>query len=57
MSRYLIVICAACVMVVLVGCEKSKLQRDMMGDSTWETSSGIEDIDVAEEAPKADDEW
>ena len=57
MSRYLIVICAACAMVVSVGCEKSKLQRDMLEDSTWETSSGIEDIDVAEEPARADDEW
>lgn len=54
MSRYLIVICAA---VAVLGCENSKLQREMMGDSTWETSSGIEDIEVKERPPKTNDEW
>ena len=57
MSRYLIVLCAAFVVTGLLGCENSKLQRDMMGDSTWETSAGDEDIHVAEPPPEADDKW
>lgn len=57
MSRYGILTCAICLAVAIVGCEKSKLQREMMGDSTWETSSGIEDVEVREQPPKTDDEW
>jgi len=57
MSRYLIVPCAALLMMALIGCEHSKLQRDMMGDSTWETSAGYEDIEVNEPNAQPDDEW
>ena len=57
MSRYLVVLIAAFVIASVIGCENSKLQREMMGDSTWETSSGAEDITVKEQKPKPDDEW
>jgi hypothetical protein len=57
MSRYLIILCAASVMASVVGCENSKLQREMMGDSTWETSAGYEDIEVKERKPEPDDAW
>jgi hypothetical protein len=57
MSRYWIVLCAAFVVAGVIGCEKSKLQRDVMGDSTWESSAGAEDISVNEQKPETDDEW
>ena len=57
MSRYLIILCAGFAVASVIGCEQSKLQREMMGDSTWETSAGYEDIVVKESKPKADDEW
>ena len=57
MSRYWIVLCAAFLITGVIGCEKSKLQEDMMGDSTWESSAGDEDITVKERKPKTDDKW
>lgn len=57
MSRQSIIICAAFLIAGVVGCEHSKLQREMLEDSTWETSSGYEDITVKEQKPKSDDEW
>ena len=57
MSRYLIILCAALVVSSVLGCERSKLQREMMGDSTWETSAGYEDITVKEAPPSTDDDW
>jgi hypothetical protein len=57
MSRYLIVLSAAFVAASVLGCENSKLQREMMGDSTWETSAGYEDVTVKEQKPQSDDEW
>jgi hypothetical protein len=57
MSRYLIVLCAGFAVASVIGCEQSRLQREMMGDSTWETSAGYEDIEVKESKPKTDDEW
>lgn len=57
MSRYLIIMSAAFVVACVVGCEHSKLQREMMEDSAWETSAGYEDITVKERKPKPDDKW
>jgi len=57
MSRYLIILCAAFAIASIVGCENSKLQREMMGDSTWETSAGYEDVEVKERKHEPDDEW
>lgn len=57
MIRYLFVLSAAFAFASVIGCEKSKLQKDMMGDSTWETSSGLEDVEVGEQPPRTDDEW
>jgi len=51
MSRYMILSSAALLIASAMGCEQSKLQREMMGDSTWETSAGEEDWNVAEEKP------
>jgi len=48
MSRYLTVLFAALVIAGAIGCNKSKLHEDMMGDSTWETSAGEE---------KRNDKW
>jgi hypothetical protein len=52
MSRYLTVVLVAFVVVAVFGCEKSKLQEDMMGDSTWETSAGAESWEAADEPPE-----
>jgi hypothetical protein len=57
MSRYLIILCAAFAVASVIGCENSKLQRDMMGDSTWETSAGYEDIEVKERKHEPDEKW
>ena len=57
MSRDWMVLSAACLVTAIIGCENSKLQREMLGDSTWETSSGYEDIHVYEKKSKTDEEW
>ena len=57
MIRFLIVLSAAVLLTGVIGCERSKLQRDMLEDSTWETSSGLEDVEVKESQPQTDDEW
>ena len=57
MSRELTVLSAALLVTAVVGCENSKLQREMMGDSTWETSAGYEDISVNEKNNQPDEEW
>lgn len=57
MIRYLIVLSAAFLLVCVIGCERSKLQRDMLEDSTWETSSGLEDVEINETPPQTDDDW
>ena len=57
MSRYLIVLSTVVLMVGILGCERSKLQREMMGDSTWETSAGYEDVVVRERKHVPDDAW
>jgi len=57
MSRYLTMLCAALLIVPVIGCEKSKLRDDMMGDSTWESSSGEEKWEAADQPPKRNDDW
>ena len=57
MSRYLTVLWATLLIVFTMGCEKSKLRDDMMGDSTWESSSGEEKWEAADQPPKRNDEW
>ena len=57
MSRYVILLSAAFIVPSLMGCEHSKLQREMLEDSTWESSAGAEDVTVNEQKPTADDEW
>ncbi len=57
MSRYLTVLIAGLLMATTFGCEKSKLQNDVMGNSTWETSAGEESWEAADRPPKRDDEW
>ncbi|MBW1905417.1 MAG: PDZ domain-containing protein [Deltaproteobacteria bacterium] len=51
MSRYLTVSLAALMIAGVIGCEKSKLRDDMMGDSTWESSAGDESWEAADKAP------
>jgi len=57
MSRYLIVLLAAFMIASAIGCEKSKLRDDVMGDSTWESSTGEEKWEAADQPPKRNDEW
>jgi hypothetical protein len=46
MSRYLFLPFAVLLLAGIVGCETTKLQRDMLEDSNWETSEGEEDWDA-----------
>jgi len=57
MSRYLTVLLAAFLIATVIGCEKSKLRDDMMGDSTWESSTGEEKWEAADQPPKRNDQW
>jgi hypothetical protein len=57
MSRYLTVCWAALMIASVIGCDKSKLRDDMMGDSTWESSAGEESWEAADQPPKRDDQW
>ena len=57
MSRCLIVPLAALVIASAIGCAKSKLREDMMGNSSWESSTGAESWEAAEQPPKRNDEW
>jgi len=49
MSRYLNLVFAAILVTSMIACETTKLQRDMLEDSTWETSEGEDDWEVIEE--------
>ncbi|MBW2627512.1 MAG: hypothetical protein JRE45_07820 [Deltaproteobacteria bacterium] len=57
MSRKLTVLLAAVLIAGVLGCEKSKLRDDMMGDSTWESSAGEEKWEAADQPPKRNDKW
>jgi hypothetical protein len=57
MSRYLTVSLAALMITSVFGCEKSKLRDDMMGDSTWESSTGEEKWEGADQPPQRNDQW
>ena len=57
MSRYPSVLWAALMIASVIGCEKSKLRDDMMGDSTWESSAGEEKWEAADQPPKRNDQW
>jgi len=57
MIRYLTVLLAALVIAGAIGCNKSKLREDMMGDSTWESSAGEEKWEAADQPPKRNDQW
>jgi hypothetical protein len=57
MSRNLTVLLAAVLIAGVIGCEKSKLRDDMMGDSTWESSAGEEKWEAADQPPKRNDQW
>ncbi|MBW1876149.1 MAG: serine protease [Deltaproteobacteria bacterium] len=57
MSRNLTVLLAAVLIAGVLGCEKSKLRDDMMGDSTWESSAGEEKWEAADQPPKRNDKW
>ena len=62
MSRYLCLSFAVLLAASVAGCETTKLQRDMLEDSTWETSEGEEDWDVEDKSPsrqerKQNEKW
>lgn len=60
MSRYLTLLFAALLSASLVGCgptKTTKLQREMLEDSTWETSAGAEDWEYLDDQPGTDDNW
>ena len=57
MSRYSTVLLAALMIATAIGCERSKLREDMMGDSTWESSAGEEKWEAADQPPKRNDQW
>ena len=57
MSRNLTVLLAAVLIAGVIGCEKSKLRDEMMGDSTWESSAGEEKWEAADQPPKRNDRW
>lgn len=58
MMRFVVSVLLMLVFVTFAACQKSKLQKDMMGDSTWETSGGEETPwEPAEKQPKYDEEW
>jgi hypothetical protein len=40
-----------------IGCERSKLREDMMGDSTWESSAGDEKWEAKDQPPRRNDQW
>ena len=56
MSRHATLLTALLLATVL-GCKESKLQQDVMDDSTWETSTGAEKWEAGEKPPKSDDTW
>lgn len=57
MSRYLTLLFASILVAGLLGCESTKLQREMLEDSTWETSAGEESWEAMDDPPKRDDQW
>ncbi|MDH3199734.1 MAG: hypothetical protein OEM15_02465 [Myxococcales bacterium] len=58
MMRFVVSVLLMLGFVTFAACQKSKLQEDMMGDSTWETSGGEETPwEPAEKQPKYDEEW
>jgi len=62
MSRYLFLPFAVLLVASITGCETTKLQRDMLEDSTWETSEGEEDWNAADRPPsrrerKQNEKW
>lgn len=57
MSRYLTVLLAALMIATAIGCERSKLREDMMGDSTWESSAGDEKWEAKDQPPRRNDQW
>ena len=59
MIRFVVPVLLMLIFVSLAACENSKLQRDMLEDSTWETSGDEEPPweAPAEGKPKYDEEW
>ncbi len=58
MNRFLSFVLMMLVFVTFAACKETKLQREMMGDSTWETSGGDETPwEPAEMEPEYDEEW
>ena len=57
MIRFSILLCAVLLMAAVMGCNKSKLQEEVMSDSTWESSVGYEDIHAKDRKHQPDDKW
>lgn len=58
MNRFLFSVLMMLVFVTFAACKETKLQREMMGDSTWETSGGEETPwEPAEMQPQYDEKW
>lgn len=57
MTRFVVSVLLMLVFVTFAACQTSKLQREVIEDSTWETSSGEEVWEPAERQPKVDEKW
>jgi hypothetical protein len=58
MNRFFVSVLMMLAFVTFAACKETKLQREMMGDSTWETSGGDETPwEPAEIQPEYDEEW
>ncbi len=57
MNRFVVSALLLVPLVSFAACQETKLQREMMGDSTWETSGGEEVWQPAEAQPKYDEKW
>jgi len=57
MTRFVVSVLLMLVFVTFAACQTSKLQREVIDDSTWETSSGEEVWEPAERQPKVDEKW
>ncbi len=57
MNRFSILASVVLLMAAVMGCNKSKLREEVMGDSTWESSAGYEDIHAMDRKHEPDDKW
>ncbi len=58
LMRLIVPVVLTSLVLVAAACTRSKLQRDMLGDATWETTSGEEiPWDPIEQQPDYDPDW